>query len=128
MAVNIVKFKQIKAELGERVRLLTCSKDKSVEELKLLHKLGQRDFGEENVHELAAKQMLLPGDIRWHFTGQLIHPKIKYIVPFIHTIHGVNSFNLLEEIDRQASIHNRVIHCLFFIHIAQDQSKSGLDE
>jgi uncharacterized pyridoxal phosphate-containing UPF0001 family protein len=128
MAVNVVKFKQIKEALGDKVKLVACCKDKTVEEIKLLHKLGQRDFGEENVHALAAMQMLLPGDIRWHYTGQLINLKVKYIIPFVHTIHCINSFNLLEEIDRQANQHKRTVHCLLHAHITQDHPKNGLDE
>jgi pyridoxal phosphate enzyme (YggS family) len=128
MAVNVVKYKQIKDELGDKIKLVACSKDKTVEEVKLLYKLGQRDFGEENVYALAARQMLLPGDIRWHFTGPLIAIRVKYIIPFVHTIHCVNSFNLLEEIDRQASQHNRTVHCLLKVNLTREQPKCGLDE
>jgi pyridoxal phosphate enzyme (YggS family) len=128
MAVNVVKYKQIKEELGDKVKLVACSKDKTVEEIKLLHKLGQRDFGEDNVHALAAKQMSLPGDIRWHFTGQLANIKVKYIIPFVHTVHCINSFNLLEEIDRQAGHQKRKVHCLLQVNITQEHPKCGLDK
>src|SRR5690606_33714780 len=74
------------------------------------------------------KQLLLPPDIRWHFIGHLQRNKVKYVVPFVHLIHGVDSYQLLEEIDRQAGRHNRLISCLLQVHIASEATKFGLDD
>ena len=128
MAVNIQGYQSLKAELKEKVKLVAVSKVRSVEEIKLLYNLGQRDFGENYVQELGSKQMGLPNDIRWHFIGHLQSNKVKYIAPFIHMIHGVDSFKLLEEIDRQAGLQKRIISCLLQIHIAQEDSKFGLSD
>lgn len=88
---------------------------------------GQRDFGENKVQELAGKSALLPVDIRWHFIGHLQTNKVKYIVPFVYMIHGVDSLRLLQEIDKTAKKSNRVVDCLLQFHIAQEETKFGLD-
>lgn len=88
---------------------------------------GIRDFGENKVQELTAKQVELPADIRWHFIGHLQTNKVKYIAPFVHLIHGVDSLKLLLEIDKQAEKSSRVCSCLMQIHIAQEETKFGLD-
>jgi pyridoxal phosphate enzyme (YggS family) len=90
--------------------------------------MGQRDFGENYVQELTEKQAILPQDIRWHFIGHLQSNKVKYIAPFVHLIHGVDSFKLLKEIDKQAVKLQRTIDCLLQVHIAQEETKFGLDE
>src|SRR5690606_27070083 len=87
----------------------------------------QRDFGENYVQELVDKQSKLPGDIRWHFIGHLQSNKVKYIAPFVHLIQGVDSYNLLKEINKQALKNNRIIDCLLQVHIAQEETKFGLD-
>jgi pyridoxal phosphate enzyme (YggS family) len=127
MSVNIEQYTSIKNDLGENVKLIAVSKMRSVEEIKVLYYLGHRDFGENYVQELMAKQLELPKDIRWHFIGHLQSNKVKYIAPFIHAIHAVDSFNLLEEIDRQALKNSRIINCLLQVHIAQEETKFGLD-
>jgi len=127
MSVNIEQYTSIKNDLGENVKLIAVSKMRSVEEIKVLYYLGHRDFGENYVQELMAKQLELPKDIRWHFIGHLQSNKVKYIAPFIHAIHAVDTFNLLEEIDRQALKHSRIINCLLQDHIAQEETKFGLD-
>ena len=108
--------------------LVAVSKTKSVEEIKELYDLGQRDFGENYVQELAEKQGQLPKDIRWHFIGHLQSNKVKQIAPFIHLIQSVDSFKLLKEINKQAEKNNRVIDCLLQVHIAQEETKFGLNE
>jgi len=128
MAVNIEKYTEIKKELGHQVTLVAVSKMKTEEEIRLMYSLGQRDFGENYVQELVAKQLVLPNDIRWHFIGHLQSNKVKYIAPYVHKIHSVDSFKLLEEIDRQALRNNRVISCLLQIHIAQEESKFGFND
>jgi pyridoxal phosphate enzyme (YggS family) len=93
-----------------------------------LYNLGQRDFGENYVQEIVEKHFILPHDIRWHFIGHLQSNKVKYIAPFIHLIHGVDSLKLLLEIDKQARKNKRVINCLLQVHIAQEETKFGLNE
>ena len=128
MTLNIEKYRDIKKELGENVKLVAVSKLRTVEEIRLLYYLGQRDFAENYVQELIAKQMELPNDIRWHFIGHLQTNKVKYLAPFVYLIHGVDSFKLLEEINKQAVIQNRTIKCLLQVHIAQEETKFGLSD
>ncbi len=123
------KYLEISKELNaQNVRLVAVSKTKPVEAIKELYDLGQRDFGENYVQELTEKQPLLPGDVRWHFIGHLQTNKVKYLAPFVHLIHGVDSFKLLKEINKQAQKANRVIGVLLQVHIAQEETKFGLDE
>src|SRR5438552_12597557 len=129
MPVNKKSYEQIIADLGSHhVTLVAVSKTKSVEEIKELYDLGQKDFGENYVQELATKQAQLPKDIRWHFIGHLQSNKVKQIAPFIHLIQSVDSLKLLKEINKQAEKNNRTIDCLLQIHIAQEETKFGLDE
>ncbi len=123
------KYKRIITELNtNNVALVAVSKLQSINGIKKLYDLGQRDFGENYVQELVEKQAQLPQDIRWHFIGHLQSNKVRYIVPFVHLIQGVDSFKLLIEINKQAKKIGRVIHCLLQVHIAQEETKFGLDE
>ena len=127
--INKENYTAIIKELKEKdVTLVAVSKTKPAESIKELYDLGQRDFGENYVQELVDKQAQLPLDIRWHFIGHLQTNKIKYIAPFVHLIHGVDSFKLLNEINKQAVKNNRVIRVLLQVHIAQEETKFGLDE
>jgi hypothetical protein len=129
MPVNKEAYEQLIADLGSHhVTLVAVSKTKSVEEIKELHDLGQKDFGENYVQELTEKQSKLPNDIRWHFIGHLQSNKVKQIAPFIHLIQSVDSVKLLQEINKQAKKNNRIIDCLLQVHIAQEETKFGLDE
>ena len=128
MAINTEKYKEIINELNGKATLVAVSKTKPVEDIKALYDLGQRDFGENYVQELVDKQPQLPNDIRWHFIGHLQSNKVKFIAPFVHLIHGVDSLKLLQEINKQAAKNNRVIDCLLQIHIATEETKFGLDE
>jgi len=129
MAVNIEAYKQIKQQVNDRqVTLVAVSKTKPAEDILALYNAGQRDFGENYVQELVDKQAQLPADIRWHFIGHLQSNKVKYIAPFVHLIHGVDSLKLLKEINKQAAKNNRVIDCLLQVHIAQEETKFGFDE
>lgn len=96
MAVNKQKYREIIAELEGKATLVAVSKTKPVEDILELYQLGQRDFGENYVQELVDKEAVLPKDIRWHFIGHLQSNKVKYIAPFVHLIHGVDSENLLK--------------------------------
>jgi Predicted enzyme with a TIM-barrel fold len=103
MSVNTAAYQALMKELQPKgVQLVAVSKTKPVEDIRALYALGQRDFGENYVQELVDKQPQLPSDIRWHFIGHLQSNKVKYIAPFVHLIHGVDSFKLLKEIDKQA--------------------------
>jgi PLP dependent protein len=126
--VNKEKYKELLSELGDNVTLVAVSKTKSVEEIKELDDLGQRNFGENYVQELTEKYEQLPKDIRWHFIGHLQSNKVKYIAPFVHLIHGVDSMKLLKEINKEGEKNNRTIDCLLQVHIASEETKFGLDE
>lgn len=129
MAVNKEAYLQIKKELdAKNVTLVAVSKTKPVSDILELYELGQRDFGENYVQELVDKAEQLPKDIRWHFIGHLQSNKVKYIAPFVHLIHGVDSEKLLKEINKQAAKLNRTIDVLLQIHIAKEETKFGLDE
>ncbi|MBL7763390.1 MAG: YggS family pyridoxal phosphate-dependent enzyme [Chitinophagaceae bacterium] len=129
MAVNTEAYKKIKAELDSRgVTLVAVSKTKPASDIQQLYNLGHRDFGENYVQELVEKESLLPKDIRWHFIGHLQSNKVKYIAPFVHLIHGVDSLKLLKEINKQALKNNLVINCLLQVHIAQEETKFGMDK
>jgi pyridoxal phosphate enzyme (YggS family) len=128
MSVNKEKYIWIIEELKDKAVLVAVSKTKPVEDIKALYDLGQRDFGENYVQELVEKEAALPKDIRWHFIGHLQSNKVKYIAPFVHLIHGVDSFNLLKEINKQALKNNRIIDCLLQIYIAKEETKFGMNE
>jgi pyridoxal phosphate enzyme (YggS family) len=129
MAVNTAAFTKIKQELDEKsVTLVAVSKIQSVQAILALYERGQRDFGENYVQELVDKAEDLPKDIRWHFIGHLQSNKVKYIAPFVHLIQGVDSYKLLKEINKQAQKAGRTIPVLLQIHIAQEETKFGLDE
>ena len=127
MSIDKEKYKEIISELGN-VTLVAVSKTKSIEDIKAMYDLGQRDFGENYVQELVDKYEVLPKDIKWHFIGHLQSNKVKYIAPFISLIHGVDSFKLLKEINKQGEKINRVINCLLQVHIAEEETKFGLNE
>ncbi|MGZ8545558.1 MAG: YggS family pyridoxal phosphate-dependent enzyme, partial [Flavisolibacter sp.] len=126
MAVNQERYRSIKQELdAQSVTLVAVSKIRTVQEILALYELGQRDFGENYVQELVDKQKQLPGDIRWHFIGHLQKNKIKFIAPFIHLVQGVDSFKLLEALNKQGMKEDRVINCLLQVHIASEETKFG---
>jgi len=113
-------------ELPQNVTLVAVSKTKPAEDIQSKYKLGQRDFGENKVQELVDKYENLPKDIRWHLIGHLQTNKVKYIAPFVHLVHAVDSLKLLKEINKEAIKNNRVISCFLQFHIAQEDSKYGL--
>jgi pyridoxal phosphate enzyme (YggS family) len=108
-------------------RLIVVTKTRSLEELKETYAAGAIEFGENRVQEMVEKQAVLPNDILWHQIGHLQTNKVKYIAPFVHLIHSVDSLNLLQEINKQGAKNNRVINCLLQIFIATEESKFGLD-
>ena len=127
MAINIEKYTSLLADLNGKATLVAVSKTKPNEDIQALYHAGQRDFGENYVQELVDKEAMLPKDIHWHFIGHLQSNKVKAIAPFVHLIHGVDSFNLLQEINKQAAKVGRTIDCLLQIHIATEETKFGLD-
>ena len=129
MAVNTTTYLEINEQLqSQQVTLVAVSKTKPTSDILELYDLGQRDFGENYVQELAEKHLLLPSDIRWHYIGHLQSNKVKYIAPFVHLIHGVDSYKLLLEIDKQAKKFDRTINCLLQVHVAQEETKFGFNE
>jgi pyridoxal phosphate enzyme (YggS family) len=128
MPVNTDEYLRIRNMLTSMdVTLVAVSKTKPASDIEAMYALGQRDFGENYVQELVEKQAILPADIRWHFIGHLQRNKVKYIAPFVHLIHGVDSLKLLQTIDRQGAILGRKIGCLLQMHIASEETKFGLD-
>lgn len=125
MLINLESYHKIIHNLQNKATLVAVSKIKPVEAILALYNVGQKDFGENYVQELVDKQSKLPTDIRWHFIGHLQSNKVKYIAPFVYLIHGVDSFKLLNEINKQAKKNNRVIKCLLQVHIAQESTKFG---
>lgn len=119
------EIKSIQERLPEHVRLVAVSKFHPIEALEEAYAAGQRVFGESKVQEMTTKYEALPKDIEWHFIGHLQTNKIKYMAPYVALIHGVDSFKLLKEINKQAIKAERSIPCLLQIHIAQEESKFG---
>ncbi len=119
------RIEAIRATLAPGVTLIAVSKYHPAEAIEAAYGAGQRDFGESKAQDLVAKQQMLPSDIKWHFIGHLQSNKIKYIAPFIHLIHSIDSLRLLAEVNKQGAKIGRVIPCLLQIHIAQEETKFG---
>lgn len=118
----------INRSLAKGVTLVAVSKTKPNESILEAYNAGHSIFGENKIQEMAQKWKALPKDIQWHMIGHVQSNKVKYMAEFVALIHGVDSFKLLKEIDKQARKYNRVIDCLFQIHIAEEETKFGLDE
>jgi len=116
----------IKSQLPEQVTLVAVSKTKPVSDLMEAYNAGQRIFGENKIQEMADKYQEMPKDIKWHMIGHVQTNKVKYMAEFVDLIHGVDSFKLLKEINKQAKKHDRVINCLLQIKIADELSKFGM--
>ena len=118
----------IKSQLPEKVTLVAVSKTKPVEDLMEAYNAGQRIFGENKIQEMTDKWQTMPKDIQWHMIGHVQSNKVKFMAEYVSLIHGVDSLKLLEEINKQAKKHNRVIDCLLQMHIAEEETKFGLNE
>jgi hypothetical protein len=116
----------IKSSLPKHVTLVAVSKTKPVSDLMEAYNAGQRIFGENKIQEMAEKYEQMPKDIQWHMIGHVQRNKVKYMAEFVSLIHGVDSFKLLKEINKQAKKHDRVINCLLQIKIADEDSKFGM--
>jgi len=125
IATNLLS---IKNNLPEQVTLVAVSKTKPVPDLMEAYEAGQRIFGENKIQEMAEKWEQMPKDIQWHMIGHVQTNKVKFMAPFVSLVHGVDSFKLLKEINKQAAKNDRVIDCLLQIHIAEEETKFGLDE
>lgn len=118
---------KVRTTVPENVTLIAVSKTKPVSDLQEAYDAGQRIFGENKALEMRDKHQVLPDDIKWHFIGHLQTNKIKYIAPFVTLIHSIDSASLLEAVNKEAVKNNRVIDCLLQFHIAQEETKFGLD-
>ena len=122
---NLLK---IKSSLPEHVTLVAVSKTKPVSDLMEAYNAGERVFGENKIQEMSEKWEQMPKDIQWHMIGHIQTNKVKFMAPYVSLIHGVDSLKLLEEINKQALKNNRIIDCLLQIHIAEEETKFGLNE
>ena len=118
-------LKSLNSSIPTNVTLVAVSKTKPNSDILSAYNAGQRIFGENRVQELEKKQKELPADIQWHMIGHLQTNKVKYIAPFVSLIHAVDSLRLLDEINKRAKQHNRIIDCLLQVHIAKESTKSG---
>ena len=121
-------IQSVRLHIPPSVKLVCVSKFHSNETILEAYNAGERIFGESKVQELCRKQEALPKDISWHFVGHLQTNKVKFLVPFVDLVHGVDSLKLLTEINKQAEKINRKVNCLLQIHIAQEDTKFGFDE
>ena len=119
------RIEEIKKELPDGVKLIAVSKYHPVEAITEAYDAGQRIFGESKAQEMTSKHAILPNDIEWHFIGHLQTNKIKYIVPYVALIHGIDSYKLLAEVNKQAQKVGRIVNCLLQLHVAQEESKFG---
>lgn len=127
--MNILEnLNKIKREIPPGITLVAVSKTKPAKMILDLVNAGHLDFGENKVQDLLAKYEELPKEIRWHMIGHLQTNKVKYIAPFVHLVHGVDSLKLLGTINREGEKNNRKINCLFQIHISTESTKFGLNE
>jgi pyridoxal phosphate enzyme (YggS family) len=117
----------IKSSLPEQITLVAVSKTKPVSDLMEAYEAGQRIFGENKIQEMAEKWEAMPKDIQWHMIGHVQTNKVKFMASFVSLIHGIDSLKLIEEINKQALKNNRIIDCLLQIHIAEEETKFGLD-
>ena len=120
-------LERINATIPSGVTLVAVSKTKPVSDVQEAYNAGQRVFGENHALEMRDKHEALPKDIQWHFIGHLQTNKIKYIIPFVTLIHSIDTANLLEAVNKEARKHDRIVDCLLQFHIAQEETKFGLD-
>lgn len=126
MSIN-QNLQTIKKTLPEDVTLVAVSKTKPIEDILEAYKTGHRIFGENKIQEMTQKWEAMPKDIKWHMIGHVQRNKIKYMAEYVSLIHGVDSLKLLREIDKQAKKYHRTINCLLQLHIAEEDTKFGMD-
>ena len=120
-------LRHIQSTIPSQVTLVAVSKTKPVSDLQEAYDEGQRIFGENHALEMRDKHEVLPNDIQWHFIGHLQTNKVKYIIPFVSLIHSIDSENLLEAVNKEAKKHDRIVDCLLQFHIANEETKFGLN-
>ena len=125
MAIQ-TNLSKIKTQLPSNVTLVAVSKTKSVEDMMQAYLSGQRIFGENKIQEMTEKHQKMPKDIQWHMIGNIQRNKVKYMASYVDLVHGVDSFKLLNEINKQAEKNKRIIKCLIQIKIAQEDTKFGI--
>lgn len=125
ITTNLIK---VKSALPFHISLVAVSKTKPVSDLMEAYQAGQRIFGENKIQEMTEKWDQMPKDIQWHMIGHVQTNKVKYMAEYVSLIHGVDSYKLLQEINKQAAKHNRIIDCLLQMYIAEEETKFGLDE
>jgi PLP dependent protein len=125
IAENLIN---LKSQFPSHVTLVAVSKTKPIADLMEAYHAGQRIFGENKIQEMTEKWEQMPKDIQWHMIGHVQTNKVKFMAEYVSLIHGVDSLKLLEEINKQAQKHNQIMDCLFQIHIAEEETKFGLDE
>ncbi|WP_185872912.1 YggS family pyridoxal phosphate-dependent enzyme [Blattabacterium cuenoti] len=119
-------FYSIKQSITNNIQIVAVSKNRSIDCINTLYKIGHRDFGENYVQEMVLKYNQLPKNIRWHMIGKIQTNKLKYISPFIYMIHSVYTLKQLHIINNEAKKHNRIIKCLLQVKICNDKTKSGI--
>ncbi|WOI22922.1 YggS family pyridoxal phosphate-dependent enzyme [Nonlabens ulvanivorans] len=122
---HLLRFRE---SIEPKATLVAVSKTKPISDLQEAYNAGQRHFGENKIQEMTEKWETLPKDIHWHMIGHTQRNKVKYMAPYVHLIHSVDSPRLLKEINKQAAKNERVIDCLLQIHIAEEETKFGFDQ
>lgn len=122
---NLLRFRE---SIEPKALLVAVSKTKPISDLQEAYEAGQRHFGENKIQEMTEKWETMPKDIHWHMIGHTQRNKVKYMAPYVHLIHSVDSPRLLKEINKQALKNDRIIDCLLQIHIAEEETKFGFDE
>ncbi len=120
-------LKAIQSKLPGHVTLVAISKTKPVSAIEEAHQAGQLHFGENKVQEMTEKQAVLPSELHWHQVGHLQSNKVKYLAPYVHLIHSIDSLKLLQEVHKQGQKHDRTLHVLLQMHIAEEDTKFGLN-
>ncbi len=120
------KLTEIKNNIPDNIKLIAVSKTKPNEDILEAYNSGHRIFGENKVQELTRKYDELPKDIEWHMIGHMQSNKVKYIAPFVHLLHGIDSFKLLKVVNKEGQKNNRTINCLLQVYIAKEDTKFGL--
>lgn len=123
----IENFQRIEREIPGNVKIVVVTKTREINDILPIYNYGHQQFGENKVQEIMGKQPCLPPDIEWHFIGHLQSNKVRYLAPFIHLIHSIDSLKLLMEVDKEGIKNDRIIRCLLQFHIASEETKFGLD-
>ena len=113
--------------MRSEVLLVAVSKSQHVKAIAKMYERGLRDFGENRVQELLRKRESLPANIRWHFIGNLQSNKVKYLAPFVHSVHSVNSQAIALELSKRAKEAKRTIPILIEVNMSYEAQKQGMD-